>query len=185
MDLVRDKYDFTIRWRPFLLDATLPGGAGTNKREFYARKFGPQASAVIQGMTQTMAEHDIAYSVGGNLGNTLDSHRLLAAAEAQDGTYGVQNKLVEALFMAYFTQEKCISDRSVLLEAARASGVADADAILDDPAAYADDVARQMRSFAGRFGVRGVPHFVFNEKLHVSGAQDADLLLEAIEESCG
>ena len=34
-----------------------------------------------------------------------------------------------------------------------------------------------------RFGVTGVPFFIFNQRLAVSGAQPAQVLLEAMEES--
>lgn len=174
-----------MRWRPFTLDPTLPPGSGMNKRELYERKFGARAPAIVEAMTATFAEMGETYSIGGNVGDTFDSHRLLAYAESLDDDYATQNALVEELFKDYFTREKCVSDRDVLLAAAQAVGLQDAAKVLDDPTAFADTVEDQKRAFAGRHQIRGVPYFIIDGKYHLSGAQPPDILAEAIEEAIG
>lgn len=53
-------------------------------------------------MQETFAKEGLKYTMEGETGNTLNSHRLIALA----GQQGLekQDKLVEALFGAYFTQ---------------------------------------------------------------------------------
>src|SRR5262249_16469120 len=48
----------------------------------------------------------------GRTPNTLDAHRLVGLAERQ----GVQDAVVEALFRAYFTEGRDISNRQTLLD---------------------------------------------------------------------
>ena len=48
-----------------------------------------------------------------------------------------------------------------------------------DGAAYTDEVRADERE-AGALGITGVPFFVFDRRYAVSGAQSADLLLEAL-----
>ena len=75
------------------------------------------------------------------------------------------------------------SDIDVLVDIAREAGL-DAEAardFLQDPAQL-EDVARadaQARSM----GISGVPFFIFNQKLAVSGAQDPATLLDAMQQA--
>jgi predicted DsbA family dithiol-disulfide isomerase len=52
-------------------------------------------------MQQTFAAEGLQYSMGGDTGNTRNSHRLLAWAAAEHGL-DKQNQLAEALFNGYF-----------------------------------------------------------------------------------
>ena len=51
---------------------------------------------------ETFAKEGLSYTMEGKTGNTLNSHRLIALAGGQGPDK--QDKLVEALFRAYFTQ---------------------------------------------------------------------------------
>lgn len=51
---------------------------------------------------QTFAKEGLSYTMDGQTGNTLNSHRLIALAGQQG--LDKQDKLVELLFTAYFTQ---------------------------------------------------------------------------------
>lgn len=102
----------------------------------------------------------IQNSFTGKTGNTFNSHRLIALAGRQGPE--VQNNLMENLFRAYFCevglhcwllaamyrlpgglgltmlhllQGKFINDPKVLLEAANAAGLADAEKVVADPEA--------------------------------------------------
>ena len=48
--------------------------------------------------------------------------------------------------------------------------------------ALADDVNFDIEQGI-RLGLRGVPFFVFNRKIGVSGAQDSEIFLQALEEA--
>ena len=53
-------------------------------------------------LQETFAREGLKYLMEGETGNTLNSHRLIALAGEQG--LDKQDKLVEALFKAYFTQ---------------------------------------------------------------------------------
>ena len=111
--------------------------------------------------------------------NTLDAHRLLTYAEQQ----GRQDEVAEVLFKAYFIDGANLTDKDTLAdigarggldrEAVRAYLESDQDR---ERVAQADVEARSA-------GIGGVPFFIFNRRVGVSGAQDPDTLLEAMEQA--
>lgn len=58
---------------------------------------------------ETFAKEGLKYSMEGQTGNTLNSHRLIALAGQQG--LDKQDKLVESLFRAYFTQVELTCQR--------------------------------------------------------------------------
>ncbi len=112
--------------------------------------------------------------------NTFDAHRLLAWAFQA----GRQTELKEALFSAYLQEGRLISDPAVLVELAITSGLDgdQAGEILQGDA-FASEV-REDEQNATRFGITGVPCFVFMQaKFAVSGAQPAEVLLQAMHKA--
>jgi predicted DsbA family dithiol-disulfide isomerase len=90
---------------------------------------------------------------------------------------------VERLFRAYFVEGRMIGEIDTLAELAGEAGL-DADAARDllaserlrDEVAAADERARAL-------GIDGVPFFVFNGKVALSGAHEPATLLDAIEQA--
>ena len=171
--------DFSISWKPFFLDARLPGGEGKDKMEHYKQKFGAaRVAQMLPQMQRTFAEEGIPnYSIDGRVGNTMDSHRLLEYALSSGGA-AKQDALVEHLFKQYFIQGRSLSSRSVLLEAAAAVDLERAAEILD-----ADDYTEQVWSkveSAYAAGVSGVPYFRIDgggRGKEVSGGQPPEVFL--------
>merc|ERR1719310_424135 len=125
------KADFNVKWLPFQLNPQAECGAGVNKLQMYKKKFGEaRVNQMLPMMMQVGREENINFSYGGNTGNTFDSHRLISFADKQ----GKQDELVEELFKNYFEEEKCISDRAVLLAAADKVGLKDAEQMLNSGA---------------------------------------------------
>ena len=84
---------------------------------------------------------------------------------------------------AYFTEGEHVDDHETLVRLATEAGL-DADearAVLSSDE-YADAV-REDEELARRIGINGVPFFVLGRRYGVSGAQTADVLLEALEKS--
>lgn len=110
--------------------------------------------------------------------NSLDAHRLMHFAKTQ----GKQSELKERLFKAYFEEGQNVGDKQVLENIAVECG-------LDQQAArnvltgnlFKLDVEKDIAE-AWRLGVRGVPFFVFDRKLAVSGAQDVNVFENTIQE---
>jgi predicted DsbA family dithiol-disulfide isomerase len=90
---------------------------------------------------------------------------------------------VQALFDAYFIENLDLTDDAVLARIAQGAGV-DAqraqqalnDAGLLEQVAKADAQARSL-------GINGVPFFIFNGQIGVSGAQEPEQLLAAMAQA--
>ena len=111
--------------------------------------------------------------------NTLDAHRIIWLA----GERGVQDAVVEALFLAYFTDGRDLSDRATLAEVAAEAGLdrAEVDELLAGDSGL--DVVRAGEEQARRLGVSGVPFFVVNGRVALSGAQPPELFRQAFEQA--
>ena len=173
-----------IRWHPFQLNPDL-SAQGIPRKQYLEDKFGgPARAAEIYERVRAAGR-----SVGLDLNidgitlqpNTLAAHALIAYAQ-QDGI-AVGSDVKERLLKAYFIQNRFIGDAQVLAAIAREAGL-DADAahsFVTDPlqlqaVAQADAQARSM-------GIGGVPYFIFNQKVAVSGAQDPATLLGAMQQA--
>jgi predicted DsbA family dithiol-disulfide isomerase len=95
----------------------------------------------------------------------------------------VQDAVVEALSLAYFTEGRDLSDRPTLAEIAAGAGLdrAEVEQMLEGDKGL--DVVRAGEDQARRLGVSGVPFFVVNRKLALSGAQPPELFLQAFEQA--
>ncbi|GAQ82727.1 Thioredoxin superfamily protein [Klebsormidium nitens] len=177
MALSKDKYDFEVIWRPFQLN---PDAAkeGKNKRNYYRQKFGEaKTKMIIERMTQVFDSLGYVYNMDGLVGNSLDSHRLLEFAKEQDK----QNEVCEELFLNSFVRAKYNGDMDNLVEAAETAGITGAREFLEDPDAGLSQVRDDLRTYAR--GVTGVPHFIINGQVELSGAQPPTALLEAFEDA--
>ncbi len=169
-----------MRWLPFQLNPGLPP-EGISRADYILRKFGERDSSrynrvagVGKGVGLDMAFDKITVQP-----NTVNAHRLIHHA----GTLGKQDMVAEALFRGYFCEGANLTDVTVLADYAAQAGLdraatetylrssADADVI---PAADAE--ARQV-------GIEGVPFFIFNRTVGLSGAQDPEVLLQAMQQA--
>ena len=173
-----------VRWHPFQLNPDLPA-EGVSRKQYLEEKFGgPQRAAEIYERVRAAGRTaGLELNIDGieRQPNTRAAHALIAFAQQAGGTMGSEVK--ERLLKAYFIENRFIGDVEVLVDVAREAGL-DADAArayLSDPAqleavAQADGQARSM-------GISGVPFFIFNQKLAVSGAQDPATLLDAMQQA--
>ena len=182
MALAEAPQPVALRWRPYQLDPTIPDG-GLDRAEYMAKKFGKS------GKLQTA--HDNLTRLGAEVGipfafdkikrapNTLDAHRLIRWANSA----GVQGKVVDRLFKAYFVEGRDIGDRDVLIDIAGECGL-DARLVEKLLAEGADaDLVREEIAQAQAIGVSGVPFFIFAGRLGVPGAQDPSVLLRAMAQA--
>jgi predicted DsbA family dithiol-disulfide isomerase len=173
-----------VRWLPFQLNPAMPK-EGVSRREYRTRKFGSwersqELDARVVAAGETEGIH-FAFDRIERTPNTLDAHRLVWLAERQ----GVQDAVVEALFRAYFTEGRDISHRQTLLDVVAEAGLDrhGAEATLNgddglDAIKDADALARQL-------GVDGVPFFIVNGTITLSGAQQPGAFLEAFRQAVG
>ncbi len=177
----RPSIDFDVKWRPYQLDATVPR-EGMDRQVYMRMKFGDDPIKIVEMHKLIAAEGEkegIAFDFAAiaRRPNTLDSHRLIRWAEAA----GVQDEVVERLFIAYFENGEDIGDVRVLADIADICGMdgvevaqmleSDTDLNL---VMREDQIAREM-------GVTGVPAMIFGNKLAVSGAREPEVLASVID----
>eukprot|EP00386_Alphamonas_edax_P004825 GDKI01015203.1.p1 GENE.GDKI01015203.1~~GDKI01015203.1.p1 ORF type:complete len:218 (-),score=75.84 GDKI01015203.1:24-677(-) len=169
-----------VHWRPYQLDPTASTVA-QSKRQVYIAKFGEaRVNAIMPMMAQTFQKEGMPpFTVEGMTGSTFDSHRLIHWAGKHHGN-SAQNKLVDRLFRSYFCEAQTICDREVLVKAAEAVGLQGAREFLES-GEYAEEVKKELRWGMAK-GVRGVPHFIFENTFELGGAQEPDVMCEALEE---
>jgi predicted DsbA family dithiol-disulfide isomerase len=170
-----------VVWRSFELD---PGALAIREHtatEHLADKYGmsvEQAEASHVKMTELAAQDGLEYHLErARGGNSFDAHRLIHLAAA----HGKQGEAQERVMRGYFTEGIPIGDREALIALGDDLGL-DARATLESDE-YADAV-REDEMLAQRIGIQGVPFFVLGRRYGVSGAQPADVLVQALEKSC-
>src|SRR5262245_58223478 len=175
--------DVEVVWRSFELDPNAGPSSSESAAERLAAKYGmsvEDAAASHARLTGLAAEDGLEYHLDRTRGgNTFDAHRLIQLGKAR----GIQDAVEERLMRGYFTDSVAIDDHETLVRLAAEAGL-DADearAVLasDD---YADAV-REDEELARRIGINGVPFFVLGRRYGVSGAQESDVLLEALDKS--
>ncbi|KAJ3057829.1 hypothetical protein HDU98_006046 [Podochytrium sp. JEL0797] len=175
-----DSVAFEITYKPFQLDPTLPR-EGRNKLENYHRKFGKaRFDQMNDNLSKVGKSIGINFSFGGNVGNTLDSHRLIAFA----GTLGTENqhKVIQSLYSAYFENEKNLGDVEVLVQAGKAGGV---DEKIVREQIYGGDLLKaetiQAEQEIRDAGISSVPYFIFDGKYAISGGQEPETFIEVFD----
>ncbi|MXU66529.1 DsbA family oxidoreductase [Oceanomicrobium pacificus] len=160
-----------VHWHPFELNPDMVP-EGEDLREHVARKYGSSTAdsdAARARLSSLGAElgFDIRFTPDSRIYNTFQAHQLLHWA----GTLGQEHALKMALFAAYFTDRRDVSDPAVLVEICQNIGLdaAEAKAVLED-ARYAQTV-REAEAVWTRQGIRGVPAMIFSGRYLVSGAQ--------------
>mmetsp|Transcript_10739 Transcript_10739/g.19319 ORF Transcript_10739/g.19319 Transcript_10739/m.19319 type:complete len:169 (+) Transcript_10739:301-807(+) len=161
--------------------SSLPTGRGHDKMEYYEAKFGAaMVRGMIPQMKATAMEHGIEMNYGGYVGNTFDSHRLIWKAREEGGSE-LQDKVVEQIFQAYFTENKSLGERTVLEECASKAGLAQSSIdFLSDSNNNSDgtrEVRDEMQDYGRAFQCTGVPMFIVDGKHTLSGAQESDSFL--------
>lgn len=167
-----------VRWRPFLLDASIPK-EGLDRKEYLTRKFGAER---LDGLHAPLIAAGKAAGVPYNLEritrtpNTLNAHRLIAWSHAA----GKQHEMAERLFMDYWSEGKDVGDARVLIDAAVAVGL-DATLVAQLLGSEADlDAVIAEINQAAEFGITGVPTFIFGNRYAVVGAQPPEVLKAGI-----
>merc|ERR1712176_432830 len=129
-------------------------------------------------------ECGIQFSYGGNIGNTFDSHRFIwKARDISSGDGELQNKMVDALFAAYFENEQSLSDHAVLRACAATAGMDSetTESLLNDETIGKDEVRKELIEFRSKWNCSGVPLFIVNGQYPLSGAQPPEAFCEIFD----
>lgn len=183
---VREKHPaarFQLNWLPYFLDPDTPP-EGVSYRAFMEARFGG-ATAVAKAqlaVVEAGAESGVDFDFGAIAlrPNTLRAHRLIYRAQSIGHRPEAVDALVDRLFVARFQRGEDIGDIATLAAIAAECG--------DDAAtvtAYLEsgEGVREVRALVDKvrgLGVSGVPFFIVQRRLAVSGAQTAEVLAAAI-----
>ena len=172
-----------LHWRSFELDPNAPKLDPRPMSEILSQKYG-RSLAETDAMTENMKKMGASVGLTMNMRgvkriNTFDLHRLLHFAASQ----GLQSQLKEVLMQAYFVDNLDLSQSETVLALAEKAGLSPTEAqqVLDT-----DQFAKEVRAdqaLGREYGIQGVPFFVFNQSVGVSGAQPVSILLQALQQS--
>ncbi|HDZ08026.1 DsbA family oxidoreductase [Pseudohongiella sp.] len=182
MQALEPDYQFTVQWHAFELNPT-HSGQGEPILPALAKKYGRSEGEMRDAQANMMA---IAKDLGVNFeklqerltANTFDAHRLVKWADEQ----GKQTEMKQALFEAYFGEALNVSDTNVLMGCVKSIGL---DAEAAGQVLASDQYAEEVREDEAKYqqaGVSSVPAFIINNKYLISGAQEPEVLVKALQD---
>jgi len=177
------KDQIEVEWHSFELDPNTVTKPEVNPVDYLAQIKGqPREWAVEmnQRITATAAEVGVHFNLESSVvANSFNAHRLIQLAKSN----GLDNEIEEKLFVDYFTAGKNIDDKEVLIEAGISVGLERlAIEMMLNSDSFTDEV-RLDQKIAQQIGIQGVPFFVFDQKLAVSGAQPPETFLGVMEQA--
>ena len=171
-----------VTWRPFQLNPTMPLD-GMDRTTYLKAKFG--SLEVFGQMEEQLlaagAEERIPFTFEKiqRTPNTFAAHRLVWYAAQQEK----QDEVVEALFRAYFLEGKNIGEVKTLAHVAAETGLdrTETDEFLASEKGVVE--VKGEEAVGRQLGIRGVPYFVINGTVAISGAQPPDIFVSALQQA--
>ena len=183
--------DVEIEMKAFQLDPSAGEHAAGDTQTRFAHKYGismQEAGETIEHISQMGIAEGLDFKYATTLfTNTMDAHRLTKLAQSKNDPE-LAEKIIEALFKAYFTDNKELADKELLQKIGEDAGL-DAEEVKEVLSSdkYKDEVLLDERE-AARYGIHAVPFFVVGQ-YGVSGAQSVDgikaTIMKVMEESAG
>ena len=174
--------DVHVTWRPFQLNPTMSLD-GMDRTAYLKAKFGSlEAFGQMKEQLLTAGTEEqipFAFEKIQRTPNTFAAHRLVWYAAQQ----GKQDEVVEALFRAYFLNGKDIGDLKILAHVSVEAGLdqTETEKFLASDKGTVEVKAEE--AVGRRLGVRGVPYFVLNGSIAISGAQPPDIFVSALQQA--
>ncbi|MDF2418242.1 DsbA family oxidoreductase [Acinetobacter beijerinckii] len=176
--------ELDIHWHSYELDQNAPAKHDTSNTERLAKKYG-RSFAEMEEMERNVAAMAASEGIDfqwqkANSGNSFNAHRIIHLAQSK----GLGNEAKEAFFHAYMTEGLAIGEREVVEEIASRIGLdnAEVEYVLDTDE-LADFVRHDEKIAHEQLKVTGVPFFVFDQKLALSGAQPREVFLQALQQA--
>lgn len=176
--------DVSVVHRSFQLDPSWPADAVIPARDLLMDKYGmsewqaQSAQARLEGLAS--ADGLEPYIVGENrVGNTALAHELLAFATSK----GMHDEAWALMFRAYFGEARDVFTVDGLVTIAMELGLFQDEArrVLEQRS-FREQVEADFRE-AQELGISGVPFYVIDDRLGISGAQDVDTLVAALRQA--
>lgn len=176
--------ELDIHWHSFELDPDAPAKHEVSNTQRLAQKYG-RSYAEMEEMERNVAAMAATEGIDfqwqkANSGNSFNAHRIIHLAQSK----GLGNEAKEAFFHAYMTEGLAIGEREVVEEIASRIGLdnAEVEYVLDSDE-LADFVRHDEKIAHEQLKITGVPFFVFDQKLALSGAQPREIFLQALQQA--
>ena len=182
IDDIPELKDVEIEMKAFQLDPSAGEHAVGDTQTRFAHKYGismQEAGKTIEHISQMGIAEGLDFKYATTLfTNTMDAHRLTKLAQSKNDPQLVE-QVIEALFKAYFTDNKELADKELLQQIGEDAGL-DAEEVKEILTSdkYKDEVLLDERE-AARYGIHAVPFFVVGQ-YGISGAQSVDGMKAAI-----
>lgn len=176
--------ELEIHWHSFELDPNAPVKHDSSNTERLAKKYGrsiEQTQDMQRNIAEAAAEEGILFNwEHANSGNTFNAHRIIHLAQSK----GLGNVAQEAFFHAYMTEGMPIGERETVEDVASRIGLAhtEVEFVLDSEE-FADFVRHDEKIAHEQLQVSGVPFFVFDQRISLSGAQPREVFLHALQQA--
>lgn len=171
-----------IEYHSYQLSPDLPADVTGGLGDYLAAKLGwsPQQIAASDQRLQTLgAPYGLDYNFAINkMANTHKAHELLHYAKA----HGRQIEVMELLFKAHFSNGGHVGRVDELADLAETAGLDRADALRALEAGDYAEAVEADKALAAQHGISGVPFFVLAGKYGLSGAQEPETFLNALQE---
>lgn len=176
--------ELDVHWHSFELDPQAPSKYDTSNTERLAVKYG-RSFEQMEDMERNIAEMAAIEGIDfqwqkANSGNSFNAHRIIHLAQSK----GLGNEAEEAFFHAYMTEGLAIGEREVVEEIASRIGLdhAEVEYVLNSDE-LTDFVRHDEKIAHEQLQITGVPFFVFDQKLALSGAQPREIFLQALQQA--
>ena len=174
--------NFEIIYVPFQLNPEMPM-EGMDRSEYVINKFGSikNASPMYFNMIQEAKKEtiDIKLEKIQKTPNTILSHVLIDLARRNN----VQTEIVFEIFLEYFVKGTDIGEKNNLIKIGTNYGIKEDLLVNELDSKKNREKINKMDKIGRKIGITGVPFYVFNEKIFISGAQSVKALEEAIEKA--
>lgn len=177
---LRPDTPFEVLYHPFMLAPDMPR-EGKDRKQHYEEKFGKnnRLKEMTASLIAQAGDIDFQFDAIERVPNTIDSHRLIRWAQGQSK----QQDVVEGVLKAYFSDGKDIGSSQVLSQIAADTGL-DAEIITQLLAKEEDrKVIEELAQRASAMGITGVPFYIFDGRIALSGAQPPEVIAQAVDQA--
>jgi predicted DsbA family dithiol-disulfide isomerase len=176
------KQDVQVIWHSFELDRNSPSQYSETLTEMLSHKYGVtlQKAEEMNAHVSALAKQiGLEYRLReARPGNTLDAHRLLHFAVSRQ----LGDKAMECIMRAYFSDALPVGDRAALARLSPEFGISTSDALKMLESDVYIDTVRADEARAADFDISGVPFFVIDGQVGISGAQPIQVFTDALNQ---
>ncbi|MDY0074740.1 MAG: DsbA family oxidoreductase [Acholeplasmataceae bacterium] len=176
----KDKIE--VIYKAYQLNPTAPKTMTKSAYEAFAESHGTtveQAKERFNMFTKNAKSVGLTYQYDRiQMTNTFDAHRLAKWANKENK----EQEMTTRLMKAYFTDGLNLADHETLSHLAEEVGLSKEKAYEVLASSDYEEQVKLEQQEARQLGVQGVPFFVLNRKYGISGAQQTEYFLQALEQ---